>query len=636
MNSYKLYAVLAAWLGLASTGYGFVSPRWFAFDDLGPPPPSTCALESSCNHSTVASTVAMAARDNPGGKQSMYAARAGLWEACVQNKSSQGFPSSMAPLTEGNGDDAQSSCHTYLTTNSRANATVLSGNMVFEKYLVFSRTMVFLGLVFSAFSAIIVSVLVSGILAPQLPLSQDFQSITELDAAISTMMKADMWQHKSLFITCASQAAFIFVGVVSASMALHVDTLAADGAQINFYRITSAKTTVHLSLAFVPGLIGFVAAIVAGIMWRIGQQRHREKIRQWMHQRFECLPGFEVQQPQGSLRRYAGRGMNLDGKFDELTHLLLDDATGKSGHVRVPSKLEEPLTGAAEVERKDQQEQKNQVVSAFSDTIGRRPIIMLSIFLQSLPLLALGLFPNNLWWYFGATVVPCLTSTAYGTSPVVVALVADMAGKKHRTAAMGVIFAMSAIGFSLGTIIGAYFLNVSAPTRNNSSQSPLRVGIADRIIYFGSVGITALLVMWVHYAVPETVTMAQTGKTQLQDEQKKIDERIVLTNQNMRAPKSPSSVLNPLRPFMVLKYSRLMRCIATIVVLSNVAEAGVVELFLIYLNDVVNFTAFDNAYVLLIVTVVSLFVQTVALQWLLLFGELVLITRRRSIAVLPW
>ena len=68
-----------------------------------------------------------------------------------------------------------------------------------------------------------------------------------------------------------------------------------------------------------------------------------------------------------------------------------------------------------------------------------------------------------------------------------------------------------------------------------------------------------------------------------------------------------------------------MQCVACIVVLSNIAESGVVELFLIYLNDVVNFTALDNAYVLLVVTVLSLFVQTAALRWLLLFGERTLI-----------
>ena len=68
-----------------------------------------------------------------------------------------------------------------------------------------------------------------------------------------------------------------------------------------------------------------------------------------------------------------------------------------------------------------------------------------------------------------------------------------------------------------------------------------------------------------------------------------------------------------------------MQCVACIVVLSNIAESGVVELFLIYLNDVVNFTALDNAYVLLVVTVLSLFVQTAALRWLLLFGARTLI-----------
>jgi hypothetical protein len=77
---------------------------------------------------------------------------------------------------------------------------------------------------------------------------------------------------------------------------------------------------------------------------------------------------------------------------------------------------------------------------------------------------------------------------------------------------------------------------------------------------------------------------------------------------------------------LLLKHSRLMQCVACIVVLSNIAESGVIELFLIYLNDVVNFTALDNAYVLLVVTVLSLFVQTAALRWLLLFGERVLIT----------
>ena len=70
--------------------------------------------------------------------------------------------------------------------------------------------------------------------------------------------------------------------------------LAAAGAQLNFYVFLESKTTVRLSLAFVPEAAGFTAAIVAGVMWWFGQRRQRTNRRVWMHQRLNGVLGVDV------------------------------------------------------------------------------------------------------------------------------------------------------------------------------------------------------------------------------------------------------------------------------------------------------------------------------------------------------
>lgn len=719
MNLYQLFSVIAAWLAVASTGYSFASPEWFFFLDLGAQAP-----RNSSNNSVASSHLLSLEQNNT---PSVFVAHVGLWEACIEPKSLSLSPSpapnSDEEYLKANSDNhaveklnkQNYPCHAFMTTDSRMNATVISGNVAFESSLLFARTMVFLGLVFSIFSAAIITVLVSGVMTrqPDKALSNSFHSLKDFDNAMSLSVRSENWQHRSLYVTCLSQALFSLLGMSAACLALQPDALSAKSAEVNFHPIldSTTKTQVYLSLAFVPSIAGTFAAIVIIFMWRIGQRNHRAVRHAKLRAKFlrdvhsnvgnldilerllthhslaetnaeskETKHGLEEEKHSRKVTiqrvksRFNATGVDysdqnmymLKHQKDHLTEgsvMKTTDSTGMSSTqlhinllclipvVAIPPAIrtlvlahlpeiilhffselgnctslhpDDPSArySCASVPANEWKATFDTIgalvsfvsvplMSAVSDIIGRRPIVMLSVFLQCLPLAALGIFPNNIWWYFGATILPSLTSSTYGTSPVVIALVAEMAGKKHKSAAIGIVFALSAAGFSAGTLMGAYFLK--AGTSSGHLPKHHHMPISDTTtqwICFGSILVTAILIFWVYVTLPETVNKAEPQ----------------LSDGRQSKSRPWTSGLNPLRPLFLLKHSRLLQCVGSIVVLSNLAESGVVELFLIYLNDVVNFTALDNAYVLLIVSVLSLFVQTAALRWLLLFGECLLIT----------
>ena len=88
-----------------------------------------------------------------------------------------------------------------------------------------------------------------------------------------------------------------------------------------------------------------------------------------------------------------------------------------------------------------------------SDRIGRRPVILTSVFFGGVGWLILG-FANGLWMFFLARAIAGFGNANLGT---VQAVVADITTGKDRARGMGIVGAAFGLGFLFGPIIGGIF-----------------------------------------------------------------------------------------------------------------------------------------------------------------------------------
>lgn len=89
-------------------------------------------------------------------------------------------------------------------------------------------------------------------------------------------------------------------------------------------------------------------------------------------------------------------------------------------------------------------------VGALSDAIGRRPVMLLSMFGQAINYTIIGFAPN-LWWLLVGQVISGVTSSSVSTA---MAYVADVTAPNKRAAAFGALSAAFGLGFMIGPGLG--------------------------------------------------------------------------------------------------------------------------------------------------------------------------------------
>lgn len=113
----------------------------------------------------------------------------------------------------------------------------------------------------------------------------------------------------------------------------------------------------------------------------------------------------------------------------------------------------------------------NPLLGAWSDRVGRRPILLLAFLGSAITYLAFGWAPA-LWVLFAGRLVDGLTGANIGTSQ---AYLADITAPEQRSRAMGLAGAALGLGFVVGPAIGYALDRLGAPS---SSQVFLAAGLA--------------------------------------------------------------------------------------------------------------------------------------------------------------
>lgn len=89
-------------------------------------------------------------------------------------------------------------------------------------------------------------------------------------------------------------------------------------------------------------------------------------------------------------------------------------------------------------------------VGALSDTIGRRPVMLLSMFGQAINYLIIAMAPD-LWWLMIGQIISGVTSSSVSTA---MAYVADVTQPRERAGAFGKLSAAFGLGFMIGPALG--------------------------------------------------------------------------------------------------------------------------------------------------------------------------------------
>ena len=130
---------------------------------------------------------------------------------------------------------------------------------------------------------------------------------------------------------------------------------------------------------------------------------------------------------------------------------------------------------------------------SLSDRIGRRPVMLTSIFFSSVTMAGLGFalgFAESSLWLFAARAASGMATANIGTAS---AYIADITTPEERVKGMGLIGMAFGIGFVVGPGVGGLLAAIEI----NGRQGP--------VACFAAAGLSLVNLLWALYALPESL-----------------------------------------------------------------------------------------------------------------------------------
>ena len=157
-------------------------------------------------------------------------------------------------------------------------------------------------------------------------------------------------------------------------------------------------------------------------------------------------------QPSLSAASQAGLVNNLnDGMAWGLLPLFYADAGLSVGRIGILAAVYPAVWGVGQL-----------VTGAWSDRVGRKPLIVTGMLLQAVAIAAIALVDGFTWWVFAATVLGLGTALVY---PTLLAAIGDVAHPSWRAASVGVYRLWRDAGFAVGALLTGVVADLAgAPT----------------------------------------------------------------------------------------------------------------------------------------------------------------------------
>jgi MFS transporter, DHA1 family, tetracycline resistance protein len=127
------------------------------------------------------------------------------------------------------------------------------------------------------------------------------------------------------------------------------------------------------------------------------------------------------------------------------------------------------------------------IIGSLSDRFGRRPILLISLFVMSLDYLVMAMAPT-IWLLLAARVVAGITAATYSTAT---AFIADITPPEKRGARFGLIGACFGVGFVAGPLIGGLLASIDL-------HAP----------FYAAAALALANMIFGYFVLPETVTDA--------------------------------------------------------------------------------------------------------------------------------
>jgi multidrug resistance protein len=150
---------------------------------------------------------------------------------------------------------------------------------------------------------------------------------------------------------------------------------------------------------------------------------------------------------------------------------------------------------------------------SYSDRIGRRPIILISIFIAAIGYIMLG-FGQSLWVIFAARIVSGIGSANISAAQ---AYIADITPPHDRAKRMGLIGAAFGIGFVIGPPIGGWLFHlgeqiftIGPAMLKNGAQVYPDGGL--RMLGFFCAALAVINLIMAFFMLPESLTEKKTDK----------------------------------------------------------------------------------------------------------------------------
>jgi len=124
------------------------------------------------------------------------------------------------------------------------------------------------------------------------------------------------------------------------------------------------------------------------------------------------------------------------------------------------------------------------VLGGLSDQVGRRPVILASLFGFTIDYLVLAFAPNILWLFIGR-IMSGITGASFTTAQ---AYIADVSKPEDRAKNFGVVGAAFGVGFIIGPAIGG-----------------MLASYGDRIPFFAAAGLTLINGIYGYFVLPESL-----------------------------------------------------------------------------------------------------------------------------------